>query len=584
MRPLPFASIARAIAEASRALDGAGRADVIARLLASIEREHDLVTAARWLSQERLGASLPVLASTLPTRIYAALSGDDVDEPGSLDHAIFAACRAMAGSALEAIRMILEAQIRVGLPPLVASRGLAVETVAGMLRQVAEASGSPAKIELLVELWRTMDPEEIAALHAISSRGPIDGIDDDVLAIAIARAFDAPPQLVRHAIAIDGDAGRAAIDARRGHVETTHVRPMQIVAPMHATPVERTVDDDGAIRLEEVIAFDGAAYFVEERLPGVRVQLHAWPSEDDRDRPAIALLAASGRDLSRAVPELADRLRETPGGTVIDGHLVVFDTEGAIVDATAIERSATRGIAIAASDALYVGFDLLVEDGISMLAQPLEERRFRLERIAGGSGLPVTRIDSVGDHDALERAYVETLSRGGLGIVAKRRDGPYEFGRRSALWYKAPGEPSTLLAVIRYAATAAEGRTAPPSELTFGVWLADDEEARLVNIGRADCALDDDELERLDRRLRRLRGKRFGPQYEIEPRIVCELEYDAIRVSPRTDAGYTIRIACIRCVRWELGIDDAASVADVAARHRAMLGARTLSEAVYVPG
>jgi len=555
-RRLAFGEVAVAFNAIARSLDASEKTVLAAELLEGIAREADVVVAARWLAGDRRFTPHPTVASTLAARVYAVLSGEAIDEVGSLDHEIFLACRSMAGSSMEAIRMLLEARARVGTP-VGASEELTLEQIVDALAALQRAQGTDAKLELLVDLWRAMDPIEIATLHLLLGRAAVvAGMSDELVAAAIARAFGRPVPLVRHALAIDGDAGATALAARRGTLDATFARPLQLIAPMHATALERRVDDDGAIRLEGIDDVDVRELLVEERLPGARAQLHVWPADDDDGPTRVAMFSLTGRDLLETLPSLASRLAAMPSGTVIDGQLIVGD------------------------DPLFVGFDLLVEDGRSLLEAELDVRRARLESLAEATDLPITRVVSVGDRDELERLYVETIARGGLGIVAKHRTSRYEFGRRSRAWLKAPGEPETVLAVIRYASVSPEGSAGASEELTFGVWLGEGDGARLVNIGRAAVALEADELEALDLRLRRLRGKRFGTNYEIEPRIVCELEYDAIRVSPRTDAGYTIRVARIRCVRWELGAAAAATVAAIEERHRRLQRSRSLESAI----
>ncbi|MBC8144709.1 MAG: hypothetical protein H7X80_03930, partial [bacterium] len=241
-----------------------------------------------------------------------------------------------------------------------------------------------------------------------------------------------------------------------------------------------------------------------------------------------------------------------------------------------------RRAEVGADDAMYVGFDLLVHEAMSLLDHALYDRRFRLEELARQASLQLTRITSISDHSHLEQTFDAIRARGGLGLIAKRRDSMYEFGQRTGAWMKASGEHTTVLAVIRYVSMGPDGRNGPPDGFTFGVWTVGDD-ARLVNIGRADCNLEQTELAKLAARLREVRGKRFGPNYEIEPTIVCEIEFDAIRVSPRTDAGFTIRIARICCVRWDLAIGAAASITDIARHHRLRSRMRELGDAIDIP-
>jgi DNA ligase-1 len=85
--------------------------------------------------------------------------------------------------------------------------------------------------------------------------------------------------------------------------------------------------------------------------------------------------------------------------------------------------------------------------------------------------------------------------------------------------------------------------------------------------------------------LRPLRGQRFGSTYEIQPKIVCELVYDFIQSNPRTEAGYTLRFPRIRRIRWDLGVDDVDTVADVERMYQEDLTRSIAPEqAVYVPG
>src|SRR5690606_506393 len=144
--------------------------------------------------------------------------------------------------------------------------------------------------------------------------------------------------------------------------------------------------------------------------------------------------------LSRYFPEVVENLLEIPADRfVLDGELVVpLDGQLSFDDLLQrIHPAKSRIDKLAAEHpALYVVFDLLVDaDGRYVHEQPLASRRPQLEsfyeRCARGvSGLALSPC-STDVADAL-RWFEET--GGGLdGIVAKRRDLPYQPGERTGM-------------------------------------------------------------------------------------------------------------------------------------------------------
>jgi bifunctional non-homologous end joining protein LigD len=77
----------------------------------------------------------------------------------------------------------------------------------------------------------------------------------------------------------------------------------------------------------------------------------------------------------------------------------------------------------------YHVFDILWLDGCSVTSLPLEERRDLLSRLPLNS--PLHRVTALNDDEPWERACRE----GWEGVIAKRRDAPYEH-RRSPHWLK----------------------------------------------------------------------------------------------------------------------------------------------------
>jgi ATP-dependent DNA ligase len=84
---------------------------------------------------------------------------------------------------------------------------------------------------------------------------------------------------------------------------------------------------------------------------------------------------------------------------------------------------------------VYHAFDVLWLDGRDVTALPLDERRALLDALPLGA--PLQRVERIPDEKPWERA----CSEGWEGVIAKRRDAPYEQ-RRSRHWLKMKCEAS----------------------------------------------------------------------------------------------------------------------------------------------
>ena len=157
------------------------------------------------------------------------------------------------------------------------------------------------------------------------------------------------------------------------------------------------------------------------------------------DGGRIRLLTRNGNDVTRRYPELR-KLGESLGAreVILDGEIVAIDERGRpsfellqrrmhVEGDTAIRRLVTE------VPIVYMVFDLLWDDGHSLLELPYEERRAQLSALGLQGASWQTPPNEVGDG----HATISVSNEYGLeGVVAKRLDSAYEAGRRSRAWVK----------------------------------------------------------------------------------------------------------------------------------------------------
>jgi ATP-dependent DNA ligase len=174
-----------------------------------------------------------------------------------------------------------------------------------------------------------------------------------------------------------------------------------------------------------------------------------------RSGKSIDLRAKSGKALTRYFPEMVTALASLPTKDfVVDGELVVplagvlsFDALQARLH-PAVSR--VRKLA-GETPSLLILFDLLWDDGRSLVARPLRERRAALEaffkRTNGASAL---RLSPITYDEGVARKWLSRSGGAVDGVVAKRLDEPYRSGERAMVKIKCLRTADCVVGGFRY--------------------------------------------------------------------------------------------------------------------------------------
>lgn len=222
--------------------------------------------------------------------------------------------------------------------------------------------------------------------------------------------------------------------------------------------------------------FRSEEYLFEVKWDGIRCVAFV----DEKGR--VRLQDRGLRDLTGLLPELQELGRRVEGPAVLDGELVVMDSEGR-PDYHLLRRRLSRGPEGSGKVALgYIAFDLLYAHGRSLLRWPLVRRRARLKRVATSGG-PVFVPDHI-ETEGVE-LFEACLERGLEGVMAKHRDSPYVPGQRSPFWLKIQAVKRDDFVVVGW--TAGRGRE------PFGsLLIAYHEEGRLLFCGAVGGGFDEE--------------------------------------------------------------------------------------------
>ncbi len=278
------------------------------------------------------------------------------------------------------------------------------------------------------------------------------------------------------------------------------------------------------------------------------------------------------RTADRSPVESSSR-QPVPREAVFDGELCVLD-DGRIQPFQRLQKR--MGVKkpgdklLAEHPVRFIAYDLLFVDGEPVLDLPLQIRRKRLEDLCARTGIPCSRqhvIESAGD---IERLFRQALEHGNEGLMLKRRDSVYEYGQRSKSWLKVKQPAGSLDTVIMYAHAGSGRRGGTYSDFTLGIRVDEDErfEEQFIPIGKACGGYTDQDLKKINQRIRELAVERFGPTLSLRPGIVVEVEFDDIQVNRRTKAGYTLRLPRFRAIRWDMAPSDTDTLADVERLYR----------------
>ncbi len=462
---------------------------------------------------------------------------------------VFKPSRTAIGSASETIQKLFE-----NLPEAKAkwsAGNLTLQQIADIYEELYITSGRDAKQQILQNAWSKMTPLETKFFIRIMGGGSLRiGFETKSVVNAISKAFKKDLESVRYAHMITGSLGDTAVLAKNGNLHKATFELFHPLSFMLASPIEsRAVEN-----LEQYIA--------EERFDGMRCQAHI-------EGQKIELYSRDLNQITTSFPEILDFFKERNLPEVVfDGEICVFKENTILPFQLLQKRMGVKKPSkklLSQYPVLFIAYDLLYLDGKPLFEDSLLKRREKLEEIADTYNLPVTSQMEIGSQEDVEELFQRALAHGNEGLMLKLKNSTYEYGQRRKSWLKVKKPSGSLDTVIMYAHAGSGKRGGKYSDFTLGISVKDDEryEEEFIPIGKAYGGYSNDELDEINKRIKKITLERFGPTLLLKPEIMVELEFEDIQINKRTKAGYTLRLPRFKAIRWDLATKDADTLKDV---------------------
>ena len=471
-----------------------------------------------------------------------------------------------------------------------------MEDIIPQVKQLQKTDEHQLK-NLVIGWWASLSEGEIFVLNKVLTGAFRVGVSTKLVTKALAAEYELTEAVLAHRLMgeIEPTAAfyQALVNPDDADTQPSQPYPFFLASPID---VEKfSVEMAAAIAGESAVETDGR---VDSRIDSQTDAKSAWQAEWKWDgiraqlihRAQQVFIWSRGEDLvTHQFPELEEAAAMLPKGTVLDGELVCWDGHSVSDDGTIrpldfnyLQKRLGRktvGKKLRAENPVYfIAYDLLEKDGEDIRQKTLRSRRTLLtqlidtclkngadtavkNRIVIAKPLPFESFDDIQKWRSQSRQY------GAEGLMLKALDSPYLVGRKRGYWWKHKVDPMTLDAVLIYAQAGTGKRANLFTDYTFALWKGD----TLVPFTKAYSGLDNKEIEKLDRWIRRHTTEKFGPVRSVEPLHVFEIGFEGIAESKRHKSGIAVRFP--RILRWR--DDKPVAEADTLANAIALLNSYT---------
>ena len=432
----------------------------------------------------------------------------------------------------------------IDVPPAITPSLELLETDRTLSEFVAVSGPGSERVrrELLQRLFLRGTGEEQHFLKRLLIGELRQGALEGIMLDALAKATSISSDKIRRAAMMAGSIGAIARAAFEGGEDGLTPFGVQLFRPVQ--PMLAGTADDVGCALEDL----GEAA-LEYKFDGARIQVH-------KSGDQVLVFSRQLNDVSAAVPEVVEAVRVLPArDLILDGEVLSMNSEGRPQPFQVTMRRFGRKLDVdRMRRELPVApfwFDLIYLDGSSLLDEPQRTRFGELQQLTPAhSVIPHLLTSNV---DEAEEFLHQALQGGHEGIMAKAPEAGYAAGARGQSWLKIK-HAKTLDLVVLAAEWGHGRRQGFLSNLHLGA--RDMEKGGFAMLGKTFKGLTDEMLRWQTEELLKFEVARDNYTVHVEPKLVVEIAFNEIQVSPRYKSGLALRFARVKRYRTDKSVAD----------------------------
>jgi DNA ligase-1 len=415
---------------------------------------------------------------------------------------------------------------------------LELREVDRILDEIAAVKGPGSegrRRELLSRIFGRATQEEQQFLTGLLMGEIRQGALEGIMLEALAKASGVSADRIRRAAMMAGGPAaiaRPVLDRGEAGLAAFDIQLFRPVQPMLA----QTAEDVGG-----ALAELGKAA-LEYKFDGARVQVH-------KSGPDVAVYSRQLNEVGAAIPEVVEAVRALPAhDLILDGEVLSLDGEGRPQPFQVTMRRFGRKLDVERMRSELpmtpFWFDLLFLNGGSLIDEPQARRFEELRKLVAPEMLVPNLV--TGSSEKAEDFLHSALQHGHEGVMAKSLLAGYAAGARGQSWLKIK-KPRTLDLVILAAEWGNGRRKGWLSNLHLGA--RDTHKGGFAMLGKTFKGLTDEMLAWQTQELLKLELARDHYTVYVEPKLVVEIVFNEIQVSPRYESGLALRFARVKRYR-----------------------------------
>jgi DNA ligase-1 len=396
--------------------------------------------------------------------------------------------------------------------------------------------------EKIFHIWNFLTESELLPFHKLLTGGFRMGISKGNLCKALAIVGGVEPALIAQRLAGDWNPR----DLSLGEILNPNDNGSRFCQPYPfclAHPLQEDLEGLG----------DVEDWQVEWKWDGIRAQF--------LNRAGSAMIWSRGDEsVGHSFPEILEAGKWLPGDICLDGEILAWGAEGLRSFSHLQKRLGRKqpGPTILKREPVrFQAYDIIRMDGKDLRNTPLVERRNLLEKvmrdIPEGFTIGISQLIKEQNWNGFSDVRKESRSRGVEGLMLKKKNSVYQAGRLKGSWYKWKIDPYVADMVVVSAQLGHGKRSNLYSDYTLAV-LNDKNE--LVTVAKAYSGLTDNEIEEVDKYVRKNIVGKFGPVRSVRPGLVFEVAFEGAQVSGRHKSGIALRFPRINRWRKDKKIDE----------------------------